>query len=217
MNFHLSCFSPSGSNTQKVDCLVISQNSKVTVVAPRLSQTKGRILKAVYHLEVSTGNSLSPEYYDLSKIDTIDSNRVSAKVRGWLTSSNAQQLEFFLRSMLAPRFSADQSIYSGLIATYKFDESANENTFNKARPVLIIKTWGNERALVLPITSSTSKNDYRQLLHIGQLGNLKKKSSIALNHWYTVSIQDLDFHANAQLPLLATLLTQARCQQNWAA
>jgi len=212
MNFHLSCFSPSGRNTQKVDCLVISQNNKVTVVAPRLQQKRGRDFKTIYHLEVDADNSLSPEYYDLSKIDTVDSNRVSAKIRGRLTTSNAKQLEFFLRSMLAPRFSADQSIYSGLIATYKFDESANKNTFNKTRPVLIIKTWGNGRALVLPITSSNSKNDYRQLLHIGQLGNLRKQSSIALDHWYTVSIQ-----TNAQLPLLATLLTQARCQQNWAA
>jgi len=215
MDFYLSCYSPSGNSAQQADCLVISQNSNVAVVAPRLLQPNGRRFKAIHHLEVCNPNALSPEYYDLSRIETVDTLRVSAKVRAWLTTSDAKRLEFFFRSMLAPRILAEQTNFCGLIATYKFDESTNENTFIKTRPVFIVKSWENGRALVLAITSSDSENNYRQLLNVGQIGNLEKRSSIALDHWYTVDIKELTFRPNAQLPLLATLLTQARCQRNW--
>lgn len=216
MDFHLSCYSPPGDSNQQADCLVISQNSKVAVVAPRLLQPHGRSFKAIHHLEIENPISLSPEYYDLSRIDTVDTLRVSAKVRSWLTTSDAQRLEFFFRSMLAPRLIAEQSNYCGLIASYKFDESTNENTFNKTRPVFIVKSWDNGRALVLAITSSNSETNYRKLLPVGQIGNLEECSSIALDHWYTVDVEELNFRPNAQLPLLATLLTQARCQRDWA-
>lgn len=216
MDFHLSCYSPSDDSSQQADCLVISQNSKVAVVAPRLLQPKGRRFKAIHHLEINNPSVLSPEYYDLSRIETVDNLRVSAKVRSWLTTRDAQRLEFFFRSMLAPRLLAEQTNLCGLIATYKFDESTNDNTFNKNRPVFIVKSWENGRALVLAITSSDSENNYRRLLPIGQIGNLEERSSIAIDHWYTVDIEELDYRPNAQLPLLATLLTQARCQRDWA-
>lgn len=216
MNFPLTWYSPPGNDTDNVECIVISQSKHLAIVIPCLSASEGRIIKDVYHLEVETTNASTPEYYDLSQIDTVDTNRVSTITRDSLTTGSAKRLDFFLRSLLAPQISADQSINCGRIAMHKFDNSANLHTYNKERPVLIIKVWKNGMALVLPITSSKSDNDYRQLLRIGRVGPLKKKSSVAIDHWYSVPVHELRYKPHSRLPLLATLLTQARCQSSWS-
>ncbi|TXF89832.1 hypothetical protein FUA23_09100 [Neolewinella aurantiaca] len=195
-------------------CIVFHETEVQYVIVPEVGMMDVLAEKSLFVITNPSTNR--KEYYDLTRIATIDERRLNRQSCGQLTTADSKRLSFVLRSLLAPRIGRNQCPFAGTIVSCNFENSTDALILNKFRPGLIVKMWANGKALVLPITSSEKKHKYRAILPIGKVGPLTKRSFVAIDQWYSVSLKDIKFHPDGQLPQLGTVLLQERCSYYWA-